>query len=324
MTELVPPNVNKIANHNKINKIILKHLNQDRFNEEKGEIKNLIFNKDFDFANLPISKIRFSNCLFNKANFRSTDLRNVIFENCKMEDSNFSNSEMKSVFFHETDLKNGSNFKNSYIKYSEFRSCEASSIDFRNSTLKESDFCCTNLEYCDFSECLIAKIKFNSVNLTNGKFLGTEFFNSKFIDSNMKYVDLTGSIGLINPTHFIHKYFQWDRKNNVNLIVYNIFEYPTKDFHENQIMTEEINYDRTLEYGGGFRVFNKSGIKEFLDRRWGIKNPSASGNIVQIWKCHIPVECLPGVVVPYSAENSFRTSYLVLKERIEDFTFFYK
>lgn len=315
------PKVNSVAKESEIKDIISQQLNNDEFDRSKVVIKNLIFETDFNFVNIKISNIEFKDCLFRKANFRHTIFTDVSFLNCKMCNADFSNSKIRCVNFCETTFGFASKFRESNIQYSTFIMCDISAGSFTDSNIKGVNFIgAVNLEHCDFSDCEITKTVFKNCNLTNGSFSNVVFDNSQFIESNMIGTKLSGSTGLLNPVEFITKKFE--RCGDL-IFVYAPFEFYDETYLKNlkpyKKLENEVNYDRTLNSnGGGFTVYNKEGIKNYLDSRVDSTNDS------HVWECVIPLEFLSLVVVPYTSINSFRTGHIILNKKITDFSFFYK
>lgn len=306
---IIPTDIRKIAeskDFEDIEKII-----KSRSNNKK--ISDYIFNYSiFElFTNKLLSKIIFENCVFNGTNFAFSRLNDTSFTNCEIKDGIFSKSKFKRVDFNDNIISN-SNFKNLDAKYLIFNDTKIHNSNFDGSKFNNTEIVGSDLINCELTNCNISNIEIRVSNLSHSYFNKSIFYGYNIFDIvNLNSVNFSRSTGLLNPIDYLKDNFKFDKDGN--LIVYKIFNWaypknPNWNIKENSIITEEVNYDRTLNCACGINV----GTSDYIyDVTLQIKDD------FNIWECIIKPEWFPGIVVPYFDLRKIRTSKLMLIKNVK-------
>ena len=305
-----PANLSDVKNIiNKAKNLSLYVLRGNIDLETTESIKDLVFGREASdlFNGKIIKRISFRNCLFDNINFGHSNFKSVEFEKCYFKYANFLCSVLKDTSFCSCEMN-----------YSKFSGSKMDSVIFLN-----NEITCSN-----FEDLNAHRVKFMSTDLTDSSFKHSEFEDSGFINSilrsccfshskfnnlkigstDLRGIDFSSSVGLLNPIDFLKENFEWE--NNC-LIVYKVFGVnydinPNWIIEEGSIISEEVNYDRTLDCACGISVGNIKLIS-IMSFSYGNK---------QVWKCRILPEWLPGVVVPYNSICQVRSSKIQLIEKI--------
>ena len=147
------------------------------------------------------------------------------------------------------------------------------------------------------------------VNLEGAKLRGTTLTGADLTEAKLTLADLSGSIGLLDPTKYMLKNFEQDE---LGWIVYKVFDafYTAPGnwkINAGEIIEEVVNPDRGTPCGSGINFGTLSWIKENIDY-WEMKS---------IWRCRIRWIDACGIVVPFNADGKCRCSKLELIEIVK-------
>lgn len=301
-----------------IQKILILSQQKSIFNPTREVIKNYVFEgKNANiFCGKNINKIEFNNCQFKDSHFSYSNITDCSFYNCVLIDSDFSNSKISGTSIRHSNIKE-SNFQGTVIQYTIFDDVKADCINFQNSQILNSNIDNSNFTSAGFSNNKLTSVRFHTTDLSNAKFDHTTFEDSDFKYSILINVDFSGSTGLLDPTSYLFKSFEWFDDDEVDAIIgYKIFNPFTEDCENMKtprIITEEVNYDRTLTHASGITLYNKQGIIEKL------KNES----LKYIYQCIIYSDWFAGIVVPYDPGiGCIRTCRTLLLSKVDESDFF--
>ena len=142
-------------------------------------------------------------------------------------------------------------------------------------------------------------------NLSGANLSGANLSEASLSEASLSRADLSGAKGLLSAANYLDAHF--DRTTD-GYIVYKTFGYlyiPPENWkiEPGSIIEETANPDRCTECGSGINVAPFEWVKSKYN--------------VDIWKCLIKWEWLPGVVVPYMTDGKIRCEKLQLLEVVK-------
>lgn len=247
--------------------------------------------KRLELENEDLSKLEFG---------RGYYFKEATFFNC-----NFSGMTLRGCFFSGCRFIN-CNFNNTAIYYCTFSKADFSNVSFEDATIYSSRFDFSrfldfNAEGSRIIDCEFDKAEMLQVNFKNSVLRDSNFFDANIDEINVYNADLSG-VKLASPIDYIKE--QLEPSTVGGYYGYKLFNFYRKapsywSLKKNQIISESVNYDRSLTSGSGIHIGNLDFIKRMIKL-----NPEAKEQ--KIWKVYIAPEWLPGVVVPFNSDGDIR------------------
>lgn len=200
------------------------------------------------------------------------------------------------------------------LNHSDLRSANLEGANLSGADLRDVDFSDTNLSRANLSganlqdSCLkhanINLINLHNAKLRNANLSGANLEGANLSGADLTYVNFSGASGLLNPAEWLSKNFEHD---NLGYIVYKAIGetlYPAPDtwnIKSDEFIEEVVNPLPTLTCACGVNFATLDWIKE-----------NCGGEGVDIWRCRIRWQDLPGVVVPYNTNGKARCNRLEL------------
>lgn len=304
---MILSDIRKSINREDLNKLIL--------DDDVELIENISYEDSAGgsiFTSKEFTHIDFVNCRFKKLQAQHSIFEWCNFINCVLPDSNFSCGQFIKCGINNCDFQ-FSSFRGNWMLKTNIAHGKFSDCKFDKSSLEQVDFGNSDVDHCDFQHSIIKKTNFNFSNLSNSLFTNCDFSDVDFNQSQMSGVNFSQSKGLMNPIDYLIENFEWI---NNGIIVYKMFDFhyrsPWGDLKPGMIISEEVNYDRTLHCACGVNASNK---KHFMTQFKKINTDKKVG--ITIWKCIIKFPWLSGVVVPYNTTGNIRCSRLQLVNHID-------
>ena len=285
-----------------------------------------------------IQDCMFTNCIIEHSDMSMCKIEDSKFKACTITYSNLESLKLKEVTFSACSM-NISNLSRAVLANVRFDGCNITDIDFPHATsvgtstrfdyceLKNVRFHNSMLALCIFLKCNFNIIKFGSANLSQSRFSNCTFKKVDFFRTNLNYAelkdtdlsgvvkwegtilvgtDLSGSTGLLDPIDYLKDNFEFTKDG---VIVYKIFglvySVPKSwDITPGAEIKEITNREIVTACSYGINVGTAKWISEY----------SGHPRRYTAWKCLIPWEYLPGVVIPLGTDGKIRTSRLRLLE----------
>jgi hypothetical protein len=224
-----------------------------------------------------------ANMCLNDAYLRCANLSEANLRRAKLSDTNLSEANLRGANLSCANLS-GANLKGADLRGADLRGADLSGADLSGADLSEAD-----LRGADLSE---ADLR------------GADLSGADLNCANLRDTNLSGAIGIKSSIDFLSIF----ERNDKGIIAYKTFDehYTHSDtwkIEEGEIISENVNYNRTEPCGCGINVAP-------LD--WVLRNMYGS----TIWKALIRWEWLPGVVVPYNSDGKIRCERVELVEPI--------
>jgi len=225
----------------------------------------------------------------SRADLSGRDLRGRVFEGCCLQraDLNFANLSC----------------------------CDFSKADLSYANLSKAMMTCTNLHLANLIGANLNEASLTWANLSwaylpKASLRRTDLTGADLRRSNLRDTNLPNAIGLTDPINYIEATFE---RTEDGIIVYKVFGlyYARPEswvLKENSVIEELVNYDRRNDCSPGINVATKEWLKQVVFKK---------KENIEIWKCLIKWEWLPGVVVPYATDGKIRCSRLKLLEIVE-------
>jgi uncharacterized protein YjbI with pentapeptide repeats len=201
------------------------------------------------------------------------------------------------------------NLSKANLSEANLRGADLSCANLSGAYLRCADLSCANLSKADLRDAKLSEANLRDTNLNEANLRGADLSCANLSEANLRGADLSGAnlsgaIGIKSSIDFL-SIFERDDKG---IIAYKTFDehYTHSDtwkIEEGEIISENVNYNRTEPCGCGINVAP-------LD--WVLCNMHGS----TIWKVLIRWEWLSGVVVPYNSDGKIRCERVELVEPI--------
>ncbi|MCU7495897.1 MAG: pentapeptide repeat-containing protein [Ignavibacteria bacterium] len=176
--------------------------NDNLFSQEGGN--NIKFDKEYylresfsgrEFSDSELQETEFSECTFEKMNFEKTKFKYVRFENCTFHKCNLGLIKITGSRF--IDCK----FTDCKLIGVNWQEAEAPvEIVMEKCKLDYSIFYGLDLRRIEITESFAKEVNFENADLSKGKFNGTDFYLSKFKNTNLSFTDFREATNYdINP-----------------------------------------------------------------------------------------------------------------------------
>lgn len=243
--------------------------------------------------------------------------RGYYFKGAVFSKCNFSGMTLRACFFPEAHFTN-CNFDDTTIYYCTFTKADFTNVSFKNATIYASHFRFSNILKLDAEESKFIDCDFDGATILLTNFKNSILKSSSFFNTAIEQVDFYGTdfsgVKLVSSIDYVKKQFEQSKVGG--FYAYKVFNYFRKVpsywiLEENQIISETVNYDRSLACGSGIHVGSFDYVKKMIKLNPAMKE-------LKIWKVYIAPEWLPGVVVPFKADGDIRCEKCQL---IEEYTY---
>lgn len=231
--------------------------------------------------------------------------RGYYFKEAKFSKCNFSGMTLRACFFPESRFTN-CNFNDTAIYYCTFSKAEFTDVSFENATIYASHFNPSkifgfNAKGSRIIDCDFDKATMYQANFRNSILKDSSFLNASIDEVNFYDADISG-VKLDSPIDYMRK--QFESSPTGGYYGYKFFNYFRRApsywiLEENQIISESVNYDKSLVGGSGIHIGGLDCIKRMIKLNPELKEQ-------KIWKVYIAPEWLPGVVVPFNSDGDIR------------------
>jgi len=229
-----------------------------------------------DLSDEDLSYVDLTGKNLSGANLKFADLYGA-----DLKDTNLSGADLTGADLTGANL-NGADLSDADLSYANLRGSNLSGANLRNADLYDADLRVANLRDADLS-------------------------GADLSDALLNNADLSGAEGLLSQIDYLSEHFE---KTYAGIFVYKTFEggytKPNKwPITKGLIITENVNFTRTQMDGCGVSVNTLE-----------ISRQECQFSQLDIWKCLIKYEWLPGVCVPYSTDGNIRAEKIQLLEKI--------
>jgi len=222
---------------------------------------------------------------------------------------------IEEAIIEDASITSNIKFENIKFKHCRFTTIRSNNIIFKNCEFKNIAFSNCTLIASNFQNCIFKWSSFNNCNLRKINFTGSKFDQFSIYDSNTFGINLSNTFGLLKQSKFLNKF----KKTNDGIICYKTFNCSYKSnqnwkIEENSIIEEEVDFDRWNNCGCGINVATKKWVKYFA------RTSHVDGLLykkLDIWKCLIPNDATPTIVVPYNSDGKFRVGKLKLLKKVK-------
>ena len=276
---------------------------------------------DVNFKDIKMIGVSFTNCRFTRCKIskgHSSELHSIRFDKCVMDQVSFVEVSPEDILFRDCHLSDCEFTKSTLRGGVIFDRCGLSKCSF-NSTKISGSFKCSQLcdisfrraqlSYVEFIDNVFKGVSFRYTNLASASLRDMDLSGvTNWENSVISSTDFSGSTGLLDPIDYLKSNFEFDSEG---LIVYKTFGIyksspPYWDIKPGAEIKEIVNSDRYTECGCGINVGTPEWVFHHAEYKIGV------------WKCLIPWEYLPGVVVPLNTDGKIRTSRLRLLEKMSN------
>ena len=229
-----------------------------------------------DLSDEDLSYVDLTGVIFIGANLKFADLYGA-----DLKDTNLSGADLTGADLRGANLS-GADLTSVDLSYTNLRGANLIGANLRNADLYDADLRVANLRVADLT-------------------------GADLSDALLNNADLSGAEGLLSQIDYLSEHFE---KTYAGIFVYKTFEgrytKPNKwAIAKGFIITENVNFTRTQMDGCGVNVNTLE-----------ISRQECQFNQLDIWKCLIKYEWLPGVCVPYSTDGNIRAEKIQLLEKI--------
>lgn len=173
--------------------------------------------------------------------------------------------------------------------------------------LSGADLRCADLNYADLRYADLSYADLSYADLRCADLNGAYLNGTILSGTDLRDVGLRDVKGLLSPIDYLEKNFEKTTEGYIAYKTFNCgYDAPKRWVVEpNSIITENVNFTRTNDYGCGINVAPLEWVRE--------KFPNQT-----IWKVLIKWEWLAGVCVPYNTDGKIRCERVQLLEIVED------
>jgi len=184
---------------------------------------------------------------------------------------------------------------------------DLSYVDLTGKNLSGANLKFADLYGADLKDTNLSGADLTGADLTGANLNGADLTGAELSHSILNNADLSGAEGLLSQIDYLSEHFE---KTYAGIFVYKTFEggytKPNKwPITKGLIITENVNFTRTQMDGCGVSVNTLE-----------ISRQECQFSQLDIWKCLIKYEWLPGVCVPYSTDGNIRAEKIQLLEKI--------
>lgn len=186
---------------------------------------------------------------------------------------------------------------------SDLSCADLSCADLRYSDLTHSDLTSANLRSADLTGADLRNANLTGVNLRGANLQGANLQGANLHNTNLRGANLTGANlsdakGLPSAVDYMEANFERTSDGYIAYKVFNAEYYPPESWkiEKGSIITENVNFNRTDEYGCGINV---------ASLKWVKTNYCQKRNRA-LWEVLIRWEWLCGVCVPYNTDGKIR------------------
>jgi len=221
------------------------------------------------------------------------DLNHVVLRNFDL-----SYADMVGINLNHSDLRHAN------LEGANLSGADLSDVNFSDVNLNRANLDGANLEGSYLADANLNLTNLHNAKLRNADLSGANLEGANLSGADLTYVDFSGAKGLLNPAEWLSKNFEHD---DLGYIVYKAIGetfYPAPDtwnIKPGEFIEEVVNPLPTLGCACGINFATLDWIKETFD-----------GECVDVWRCRIRWQDLPGVVVPYNTNGKARCNRLEL------------
>lgn len=280
-----------------------------------------------DLAGIVLKDIDLSGAIFDQADLTGADLSHAKFRKASFRQTRLCGANVDHAIFDGSRLL--TYMANISARGASFRDCDMERASLPSADMTEAYCDHANLRYADMTgailsgadlggvdltgavlfEACLDKANLSHANLTAAYLVNASVQGARFDKVTLAWTNFSGCTGFVQPHEFIRERFE---RTDEGIIAYKQFgQYfnppATWTIEAGAELTEIVNPDPCNNCASGINVATKGWIAH-------------NGNENKpVWKCLIPWEYLPSVVVPINSDGKIRSAYVRLVEQIEDF-----
>lgn len=164
---------------------------------------------------------RFENCTFIKSSFIETIFHSCKFVECEFKECNLSSTQFKYTSLTDTVFEESKLIGINWTQLKWPNINLTSPIKIYQSNISHSSFFELELREIIIEECKAHDVDFRGCDLSNGRFILTDFQNSLFLNSKLYAADFTDAINYsINPQENDIRKGKYSMPDAINLLHY--------------------------------------------------------------------------------------------------------
>ena len=184
---------------------------------------------------------------------------------------------------------------------------DLSGADLSGAGLRYANLRCADLSGADLSGAGLRYANLRYADLSYANLSGADLVGADLVGADLSYANLSGAEGLLSAIDYMDAHFE---RTSGGYIAYKIFAgmYAVPESWKvgnGSVITENVNFNRTTEWGCGINV---------APLEWEKRNHDHETH--DIWKVLIRWEWLCGVCVPYNTTGNIRCERVELVEKV--------
>ena len=240
------------------------------------------------------------------ANGVYADLRRADLHGANLSGADLRCADLRGAALYGADLIDAD------LRCANLRGAALGGADLIYADLRDTDLRCADLRGAalygaDLIDADLRDAYLSRADLRSAKLSGADLSGASLGGADLRRADLSDAKGLLSAADYMGAHFE---RTPDGYIAYKIFggecAVPESWRVENgSVITENVNSNRTDEYGCGINVAPLEWVKEYCDRETR-----------DIWKVLIRWEWLCGVCVPYNTTGKIRCERVELVEKV--------
>jgi uncharacterized protein YjbI with pentapeptide repeats len=274
---------------------------------KQASLANMCLNDaNLSKANLSGAYLRCANLSkadLSEANLRDANLSKADLSGAYLRCANLSKADLSEANLRDANLR-GADLSGANLRGANLSGANLSGANLRGANLSEANLRGADLWGANLRGANLSGANLSGANLRGANLSGANLRGANLSEANLRDANLSEAIGIKSSIDFLSIF----ERNDKGIIAYKTFDehYTHSDtwkIEEGEIISENVNYNRTEPCGCGINVAP-------LD--WVLCNMHGS----TIWKVLIRWEWLSGVVVPYNSDGKIRCERVELVESI--------
>ena len=274
-----------------------------------------------DLSHMQLQGVDFSHAMLKDANLSRSNLSDSRFESASMQNVDAQYVQADDAEFLRATLK-GANFSGAVMHRVRFPEVKGDNMKFIQATMNRAymqnfhgvgcDFTGAmmrngDISYSDMEQANFGAADLDAVDMSSCRMRYSMFdVNTNLEWANLRDVNLSGCVGLIDPSDWMEENFErTDEGYRVFKVFGKTYISPEHWFiSPGSVIREVVNPNRTVGCACGVN---------FAHKEW-----FGNDELPLLWECLLEWRDLPAVVVPFNTDGKARCSRLTLVGKVEE------